>query len=118
MAFVNERGENGKPKFITIDRDRNIILAYIGSGPDEPTCFEFIKDRKTIKIYANPRVKLQNKDRFIVWEIKKIFPDISFDKDVTNTQKDIASALICFGEFGAAELHPEQIKQTTVEFDL
>lgn len=117
MAFVNERTEDGK--YITIDREKGLLLVYTDQIAAEPIyVFNFTKNEKTAQIFAEQKIFFQGDDRLIVWTVKKIFPDISIDLDFSNTQSEIVTALTCFGAFGAAETRPERNKEISVGFSL
>lgn len=111
MAFVNERKEDGK--WQTIDRDRNIVLEYLGGGrPQEPMDFKLTIDGVDLRFSALQRTKsLSNKKIHVEWDVQNIYAPSPLSEDKQKIHRIVEEALLGFG-FAASTENVESLNIT------
>lgn len=102
MAFINERKEDGE--WQTIDRERDIVLLYLGGGrPQESVRFEL--KIKSIKIRFDALRTTQNlpiKKMEVTWDVTNIYAPN--DQNKQNMKAYIEEALRGYGFAASTDL--------------
>jgi hypothetical protein len=98
MGFVNERLENHE--WQTIDRERNIILKYVGGGmPQEPLNFNLNIAGESVNFTAYQKIISLGREKGydIEWQVLAIYAPPHVKQDKSKLHGLIAEALDAFG---------------------
>nr|WP_281720606.1 hypothetical protein [Nitrosomonas nitrosa] len=111
MSFVNERKEDGT--WQTIDRERNIVLRYLGGGrPQEPIEFNLCIEGKDFLFYAFQKTnRLKSGKLHVDWRVVKIFHLPPTESDKAKLRCVIEEALESFG-FASSRENVETLSVT------
>lgn len=111
MEFVNERKEDGT--WQTIDRERNIVLRYLGGGrPQEPIEFNLRIEGKDFLFYAFQRTnRLKSGKLHVDWRVVRIFDLPLAASDKAKLRCVIEEALESFG-FASSRENVETLSVT------
>lgn len=117
MVYINERTELGK--YITIDRERDLVLTYSDQIPRESIyIFEFSINKKIFIFWARQLLSASTDRKTIVkWSVIKIQYD-KWGLYSPEIHVELAAALNCYAVGGAAETNRESIKEVIVEFQI